>query len=55
MDPIAPGKFTVINEEGFREQTSATILFVGGSQPDTRRAELLGSSPLRLEVSRQLP
>ncbi|NLO12501.1 MAG: glycoside hydrolase family 3 protein [Clostridiales bacterium] len=55
MVPIDPDMFTVINEEGFREQTSATILFVGGSQPDTRSAELLGSSPLRLEVSRQLP
>lgn len=42
--------FTVINEEGHKEKTASALLYVGGSQPDERSAQLLGKTPLRLSI-----
>ncbi len=42
--------FTVINEEGHKEKAASALLYVGGSQPDERSAQLLGKTPLRLSI-----
>ena len=50
--PIADRAFDVIDNEGRRvRDTDRYTLFVGGSQPDSRSAELTGASPLSLTVT----
>ncbi|GHU83191.1 glycosyl hydrolase [Clostridia bacterium] len=49
--PVAPQAFLTANDEGeWVRETDTFTLFVGGSQPDARSAELLGVSPLACEV-----
>ena len=48
--PLDSELFTVINEEGNKEKAASAALYVGGSQPDERSAQLLGGSPVRIIV-----
>ena len=48
--PLDSELFTVINEEGNKEKAASAALYIGGSQPDERSAQLLGKTPLRLSI-----
>ncbi len=49
--PVRPEAFAAVNGEGERvAQGKRFTLYVGGSQPDARSAELLGQKPLAIEV-----
>ncbi len=49
---IPESAYEVVNGNGKRvRDTSRYTLFIGGSQPDARSAELTGSQPLKLEIT----
>lgn len=51
--PVAGEAFSVVDENGNRVTESGKFkLYVGGSQPDARSVELLGASPLEIQVQR---
>ena len=50
--PLDHDLFTVIDNEGHKVQVQSAALYIGGSQPDERSAQLLGKAPLSLKISR---
>ncbi|NLD02650.1 MAG: glycoside hydrolase family 3 protein, partial [Clostridiales bacterium] len=50
--PLDHDLFTVIDNEGHKVQAQSAALYIGGSQPDERSAQLLGKAPLSLKISR---
>ena len=49
--PLDHDLFTVIDHEGHKVQAQSAALYIGGSQPDERSAQLLGKAPLSLKIS----
>lgn len=48
--PLSGNAFTVVNEKGQRIPCEKAVLFVGGSQPDERSAQLTGKECLKIEI-----
>lgn len=50
--PVSPQAFTVVDEEGIRKVGGKEFVFyVGCSQPDEKSVELLGCSPVKVEIA----